>query len=94
MTTPEGRLKADISAYLDTIPGIFYWRPQGGVYGRPGIPDIVGCLHGRFFGIEAKIHGNTFSGFQKDVKQRIEAAGGICIFAYTVDDVRAVLETI
>lgn len=94
-TTPEGRLKSnDIKGYLKTVPNLFLHSVPGGVYGKNGVPDIVCCYKGRYIGIEAKTYDGTFSGWQRLRKAQIEEAGGICIFAKTVDDVRDVLESL
>lgn len=92
MTTPEAKLKADIKAYLKTLPNIFFHSIPGGAYGKVGAPDIVVCYKGRYIGIEAKTYEGRFSDWQKTRKAQIENAMGTCIFARSVDDVRKVLE--
>ena len=89
--TPESKLKADIKAYLRTLPDTFFHSVPGAAFGKSGVPDIVVCCKGRYVGIEAKTYEGAFSEWQKTRRAQIEAAGGICIFARSVDDVRAVL---
>lgn len=90
--TPESKLKADIKNYLKTLPNIFLHSVPGAAFGKSGVPDIIVCYNGLYIGIEAKTYDGTFSEWQKTRKAQIEAAGGICIFARSVDDVRAVME--
>lgn len=55
----------------------------------PGTPDIIG-FHGktgRFIGIECKVGSNKPTQWQKEFGQNIQAAGGIYILAYTIDDI-------
>lgn len=41
-----------------------------------GIPDIIGCLNGRFFAIELKTVSGKLSKIQEHVKRLIERSGG------------------
>lgn len=52
-TTPEGKLKKEVKAYLKEI-GAWYYMPVQNGMGVVGIPDIVGCYKGFFFAIETK----------------------------------------
>jgi len=56
-----------------------------------GIPDIVGCHKGQFFGIELKFGKNSLLRLQEHVLHKIRAAGGLAGVAYTLDDVRQIL---
>lgn len=65
-------------------------RSRGGFrpvqYGTPGTSDVVGIVHGRFIGIEAK----SATGQQSEEQQRWAAMvvkhGGLYILARSVDD--------
>ncbi len=35
--------------------GCFVFKTHGGMYSVPGIPDLIGCSNGKFFGIECKV---------------------------------------
>lgn len=94
MTTPEGIIKKEICDYLDTVPGLFYWRAQGGSYGTPGVPDLVCCYKGRWVGLEVKTHAGRVSEYQKAFKRRAEAAGGVYEVVRSADDARRVIETL
>lgn len=88
--TPEGRVKAAIKKFLKTVPGCWFFMPIGGPYSAHGIPDIVGLVNGRMFGIECKAPGkekNTTAN-QKNVLALIEACGGVAMVASDVETVR------
>ena len=68
MTTPEKKVKGNVVAVLKALDA-YYFYPATGGYGRSGVPDIVGCFDGMFFGLECK---------EREL-QAIEDAGGIAI---------------
>ena len=74
--TPEGKVKAKITKILDAA-GAYYTCPVSGGYGRSGVPDFIGCINSKFFGIEAKAEGNEATALQLRELNRIRAAGGI-----------------
>jgi len=43
-----------------------------------GIPDVIGCHNGRFFGVEAKVDYNTASSIQIYTMALISKNGGYC----------------
>lgn len=53
---------------------------------RRGIPDIIGIINGRFFGIEVKIGQDRQSTYQKEIEEEINNAGGVYFIAKTYDD--------
>ena len=53
--------------------------PPANGFGRAGIPDIVGCLNGRFFAIECKAGKGTTTALQDREISRINDAGGTAI---------------
>lgn len=92
--TPEGQIKKDIDAYLDSVPGLFHYRAPGGAYGRPGIPDIIICYKGRFVGMEVKTPEGRVSGFQKTVGAEIEGCGGVWVVVRSVEDAMDAIEAL
>ena len=56
--------------------GVYYFYPVTGGFGRSGIPDIICCLNGRFFGIECKAGTNKPTALQEAEMARIRLAGG------------------
>lgn len=73
--TPEKKLKKKLVSILKGY-GAYYFYPVTGGYGGSGVPDIVGCYRGRFFGIECKAGKNTTTALQKINLANIEAQGG------------------
>lgn len=86
--TPEGKVKAKVKRMLDA-KGVYYFLPATGGYGRSGVPDIVGCYAGKFFGIECKAGKNTTTPLQDIELYKIILAGGIalCINETNTSDV-------
>ena len=78
--TPEAKVKARVTARLKEM-GAYYFYPVTGGYGRSGVPDIVGCYRGKFFGIECKAGKNKPTALQQKNLTDIEAAGGIALVA-------------
>jgi len=94
MTTPEGRIKKLVKDEL-RARGVWYFMPTTGGFGKSGVPDIVGCLRGRFVGIECKAPGkrSTVTELQKMRLQEIAAAGGFTAVVDSVSDLRDLLDT-
>ena len=76
--TPEGRVKTKVKKILADL-GAWHFSPQAGIYGRSGIPDIIGCYHGHFFAIECKANGNTTTPLQEQAICAITGAGGLAL---------------
>ena len=93
MTTPESKLKNEIKAYLKD-KGVYWCMIQGGAFSKPGDPDLVACVCGRFIAIEAKTYDGTQRPMQKVRQQQIEDSGGIYLIAKSVDDVKEVCEDV
>jgi Holliday junction resolvase len=76
--TPEKKVKNAVAKHLKEI-GAYYFFPATGGYGRSGVPDIVGCYEGKFFGIECKAGNNTTTALQKLELEKIEKSAGIAM---------------
>lgn len=76
--TPEAKVKKAVKQRLDAL-GVYYFSPQSGIYGRSGIPDIIGCINGRFFSVECKAGKNTTTALQEKELQKIRDAGGVAL---------------
>lgn len=74
--------------------GMYYFMPPGAGYGRAGIPDFVGCVHGVFFAIEAKGEGGKTTALQEREMQFIRDAGGIARVITHKDDIPAAISNI
>ncbi len=73
--------------------GAYYFYPFTGGYGRSGVPDIIGCYKGRFFGIECKAGKNKTTALQDREISLIHNAEGVAwvVNEENIDSVREVL---
>tara|TARA_R110000765_G_scaffold393747_1_gene487180 strand:- start:266 stop:565 length:300 start_codon:yes stop_codon:yes gene_type:complete len=76
MMTPEAKVKRVVTKQLKEM-GAYYFFPATGGYGRSGVPDIVGCFDGMFFGLECKAGKNKPTPLQERNLEEIGNAGGI-----------------
>lgn len=74
--TPEAKVKKVVVAQLKAM-GAYYFYPVTGGYGSSGVPDIVGCYKGSFFGIECKAGKNKPTALQEKNIAAINVADGI-----------------
>ena len=86
--TPESKIKKEIKEYIKKLGG-FWSTVQGGPYSKPGDPDLVCWVKGRYVGIEVKTGTGKLSEIQKVRADEIMSAGGIWILARSVEDVRS-----
>lgn len=97
MSTPrngtERSLQTKVIAYLRHHGG--YWlNIAPGPFSRSGVPDILGCYKGRFYGIELKQTGKYnppskgLTAAQRRAGEEIQQAGGQYLCADNLDDVR------
>ncbi len=80
-----------ILRYLKSVKNCFAWKTHGGPYGTNGIPDIICCLNGRFFGFEVKTEVGKPTKLQEVVIRKINAAGGTALVVRSVDEVKAAI---
>ncbi len=88
----ESDIVKAILRYLKTVPGCFAWKEHGGMYGTAGIPDIICCYRGRFYGFEVKTETGEPTELQKATIRKIQNAGGTALVVRSVDEVRAVID--
>ena len=74
--TPEVKVKRVVVAQLKEL-GAYYFYPISGGFGASGVPDIVGCYKGKFYGIECKAGKNKPTPLQLKNLTLIALAGGI-----------------
>ncbi len=93
--TPEAKVKKKVVNVLKEN-GAYYFFPATGGYGRSGVPDIVGCYRGVFFGIECKAGSNKPTALQEAEMRKIREANGITLVVNeeNVDDVKIMLRDI
>lgn len=87
----ESDIVKTILRYLKTVQNCFFWKEHGGMYGTAGIPDIIACIDGRFYGFEVKTNEGTPTKLQLATIRKINAAGGIAQVVRSVEDVKAVI---
>ena len=75
MMTPEKKVKAEVVKVLKSF-GAYYFYPVTGGFGRSGVPDVVCCMHGKFFAIECKAGSNKPTPLQLAEIHKIRQAGG------------------
>ena len=76
--TPEAKVKAKVNGILKSHKAYFFYPFSGG-FGTSGIPDIVGCVNGKFFGIECKANGGKPTALQLHNLNLIQLCGGKAI---------------
>ncbi len=80
----EQKLQAKIIKYINACGG---YTVKVVTASRSGVPDILACHNGKFYGIEVKIGNNKPSALQVANLELIAKAGGIPILAYCIEDV-------
>jgi Holliday junction resolvase len=76
--TPEKKVKTKVVEILKGFGAYYFYASTGG-YGASGVPDIIGCHKGKFFGIECKAgKGKTTALQEKNIAQ-IKTTGGLAI---------------
>lgn len=90
-TMKEKTIERQIRNYLDKI-GAWHIKTHGNMFSRAGTPDIVACLNGRFVAIEVKRPKGVISELQKANIELIKRAGGVAFIAYSVEEVKRVLQ--
>lgn len=88
----EAEIVTSIMKYLKSVPRCFCWKEHGGMYGTAGIPDIIACIDGQFFGFEVKTETGKATALQEATIRKILVAGGTAIVVRSVDEVRRIVE--
>lgn len=89
----ETKLQKAVQKYLIS-KGCYEFKVHGSLYMKAGIPDIICCYKGKFIAIETKVGKNKMSKIQEIHKEQILYAGGIHILAYSLDDVKKIIENL
>ena len=96
-TTANDLTKTIIWDMYHVRGGVAYRINNGAVYDvkrkvyrkgvqRKGIPDIIGIIDGKFYGIEVKIGKDRQSAEQKEIEKEINDSGGVYFIAKSYDD--------
>lgn len=89
----ESDIVKRIKDYLKTVPRCFFFKEHGGQYGTAGIPDIIACIDGHFYGFEVKTEIGRPTKLQEVTIEKINEAGGTAAIVRSVDDVKSFIET-
>ena len=87
----EADIVKAIMRFLKTLPNCFAWKEHGGMYGTAGIPDIIACIDGKFYGFEVKTDNGKPTKLQESTIRKINKAGGIAVVVRSVDEVKSIL---
>ncbi len=87
----ESDIVKAIMKFLKTVPRCFAWKEHGGMYGTAGIPDIIACIDGKFYGFEVKTDVGKPTKLQEATIRKINRAGGTAVIVRSVDDVKSTL---
>lgn len=85
--TTEHALRSKVSRWLGQ-QDLWYMKVHGGRFQRPGIPDYILCVHGRFVALELKLEDTELEPLQRVERRRIEAAGGTYHVCRSLEEVR------
>ena len=84
----EKAIETEIKEYITSLGGLCYKIHGGDLYQETGIPDLLCCWGGLFFGREVKDPGGKPRAIQLAQGARIKKAGGHFIIAKSVQDVK------
>lgn len=92
--TPERAVKDKVVAQLKALGAYYFYPVAGGFGGASGVPDIIACYKGRFFGLECKANGNKPTALQQLSIDKINGAGGIALVINedNMNEVKTILE--
>lgn len=84
-----------LDALRHRFPDAFFAKIHGGPFQMNGLPDIVGCVEGRFIALEVKLPGepHPLSRLQDYILDRIDKAGGLTAVVHSVEEAEQCLKT-
>lgn len=92
MAQGESKLSRKIIRALEAH-GVFCFKVHGGPHMLAGLPDIIACVEGKFYGFETKMPGAPgATPIQQFIHQKIRDSGGQAHVVRSVDEVLAILE--
>jgi Holliday junction resolvase len=93
MATPEAKTKAAVRKILETS-GAYFFMPVSNGMGRHGIPDVIACKNGHFFGIECKAGKGKTTALQDRELLNITNTGGtaLIINEHNLDELKKALD--
>lgn len=78
----EKNFENRIKRWIETRGGWWVKYAATGLGARAGVPDILACMGGRFFGIEVKAADGRPTELQLRAVRKIRAAGGAACVLY------------
>ncbi len=92
---PEAKLSKKIRLALGREVGGLWTKVHGGPFQSAGLPDIIGCVQGRFVGIEVKRPGreHTLAPLQRSTLDAIQSEGGIAFMSTSVEESVALVKS-
>lgn len=90
----EASLTARIREYLNSLDDSFFYKAKGDPRQRKGLPDLIGCYHGLFVGLEVKMPRNKrgLTKYQQETLLKIKRAGGKAYVVRSLADVKRVFK--
>lgn len=88
----ESDIVKSILKYLKALPDCFAWKEHGGMYGTAGVPDIICCIGGRFYGFEVKTERGKLTALQEATLRKIQEAGGVAAVVRSVEEAKNILK--
>jgi Holliday junction resolvase len=87
----EKKLQSQVVELLSKS-GAWFYHPRETKKGSDGIPDIIGCLNGKFFAIELKSPEvknpeNYLRPEQRKVLEKIKSSGGFVLVSNKLEEV-------
>lgn len=84
---PESRLQQRIRKALEEEVGGWWVKIHGGPFQDAGIPDLIGCVEGRFFALEVKCEDGRVSSIQTVTMDKIRRKGqGVAAVVLTPEE--------
>lgn len=90
-TKPESRRQRRIQRELKKQVGGWWFKVHGGPFQKAGVPDLVGCVEGRFFALEVKEPGEEPTKLQAETMKKIRLAGGTSYPVETPEEAVAIV---
>ena len=81
----EARLSRSVQEALRQH-GAFVFKVHGSEYMMTGLPDLIVCYRGQFFGLELKLPGNKTSLRQDYIGGKIQLAGGQWAVVHSIEE--------
>jgi hypothetical protein len=86
----EARLSRSVQDALRQH-GAFVFKVHGSEYMMTGLPDLIVCYRGQFFGLELKLPGNKTSPRQDYIGEKIQLAGGQWAAVHSIEEALSIV---